>query len=101
MTTIRNLQRGEGRTFKIRTRDAAGALTDPTTLVVQVRNPSAATTTYTYDGIASDITKTATGLYTFSQTFDASGTWYVRIVATGAVADAENYTVIVADDEFN
>lgn len=101
MITIRNMQRGEGRTFKIRTRNAAGALADPDALVVQVRNPSAITTTYTYDGVADDITRTATGLYSFSQTFDASGTWYVRIVATGAVADAENYTVIVADDEFN
>ena len=69
---------GEG--FK----DAAGSLTDPTTVTLVVKEPDGTETTYT----TVQVTHDATGRYSKDFAPDQSGTHFYRWVGTGAVAAA-------------
>ena len=65
--------------------DRNGAAEDPTTLKIVTRNPSGTETVYVY-GTASEVVKTAVGVYefTFPQfTSTVVGSWTLRANATG------------------
>lgn len=67
--------------------DLSGAFADPTTVKVVTRNPSGTETAYTY-GVASEVAKTSTGIYTFTFpqfTATQAGAWYIRWNGTGTV----------------
>jgi len=69
--------------------NAAGVVTDPTTLVLKVRTPGASSaTTYTY-GVGIMIVKDSTGNYHADIPLDTVGTWSYDWVGTGAAAFAE------------
>lgn len=73
-----------------------GTLTDPTTVALEVKNPSASVTTYTYAD--ADITKTSTGVYTMTLTptiLNAVGTWRYSWLSTGTAAGAEQGVIYV------
>lgn len=62
-------------------RDILDALADPTTIVLQVKDPSLNEATEV-------AVTTATGVYTFDLAVDEAGEWWFRFVGTGAVAAA-------------
>lgn len=70
-----------------------GTNTDPTTVSLEVKAPDATVTTYTYAG--SQITKTATGVYTKTLTPTAVGTYNYSWIGTGAAAGAEQGAITV------
>lgn len=59
--------------------------TDPTTITLNITDPTGATTSYTY--AASQITKTSAGVYTKDITCSTAGTWTYEWVGTGTVVD--------------
>jgi hypothetical protein len=62
--------------------------TDPTTVTFKHKVPSGTETSYVY-GIAAEVSRTATGVFTFTvPTITASGRHFVRSVGTGAIATA-------------
>ena len=61
--------------------------TDPTAVVLQVKDPTGNVTTYTY--ALAEIVKSATGVYYRDVSIDESGVWYYRWSGTGAVETAE------------
>lgn len=67
--------------------------TDPTTVTLEVTNPSGTETSYTYAGAT--VTKAATGSYTKELTPDASGYWKYRWIAGGAVVAANSSKFII------
>lgn len=68
--------------------NVGGTATDPTTITLEVTDPSGTPDTYTYGG--GTITKTATGVYTKTITVDQRGTWTYRWTGTGTAADVED-----------
>lgn len=60
--------------------------TDPTTITLEITDPSANTDTYTY--ALSQVVKDATGQYSKEFTPDEAGLWRYRWVGTGAVIAA-------------
>jgi hypothetical protein len=72
------------------------ALADPTGVTLEVLSPAGVLTTKTYS--AGDLTKEGTGVYTYLQTLDVSGTWYYRFKGTGAVKVAGWKPLPVIDD---
>jgi len=78
--------------------NVSGTVTDPTTVTLSIKSPSAITS-YTYAGGA--VTKSGTGVYYKDVSLDAQGTWYWRWVGTGAVATAAEGFVVVRDSEFS
>lgn len=78
----------------------AGVATDPTTVTFKHKLPSGTETSYVY-GIADEVTKTATGVFTFTvPTITASGIHYVRSVGTGALATASESEFVVRNTAF-
>lgn len=71
----------------------SGAHTDPTTVSLLIEKPDKSQTTYTY--AASEITKSATGVYTKQVTLDAVGIWRYVWTGTGACASSDSGTVTV------
>lgn len=72
----------------INIRNTAGALADPTTLVVTLRAPDGTQTTYTYL-VNAEITRTSVGVFVFhspalDQVTSQKALWWVAWVATGA-----------------
>lgn len=83
-----------GQSLKLRaTFTVDGAVTDPTSITLIVRDPAGTSNTYTYAGAT--ITKDSTGIYSKNVAFDSEGTWRWRWVGTGTVvASAEGEVVI-------
>lgn len=80
-----------GMTFSV-----AGTNTDPTAVSLELKSPAGAVTTYTY--AATQITKSATGIYTKtldSSILNAAGTWNYSWIGTGSAAGAEQGKVVV------
>lgn len=75
-------------TFKVAT-----VLTDPTTVTLKVRDPSANTDTYTYAG--GTVTKNSTGDYSKNVAVDEAGTWHYQWIGTGAAAGLDEGTFFV------
>lgn len=68
-------------------RNAAGTLTDPTTVTLKHEDPSGNETSLTYAG--GTVTKSSTGIYYADVTVDESGTWKYKWIGTGTVAQAD------------
>lgn len=64
----------------------AGVATDPTTVSLDVTDPTGSTTTYTYAG--GQITKVSTGKYTKDIASSADGEWQYVWTGTGPASDA-------------
>ena len=72
----------------------SGTLTDPSTVSLLVRSPTAtASTTYTY--ALAEVTKSTTGIYYKDVPFSIEGTWHWRWVGTGTVAAADEGNVMI------
>ena len=72
-----------------------GTATDPTAVSLVVTDPTGTATTYTY--AASQITKTATGVYTKDVPCPTAGVWSYVWVGTGAASDVTAGTWTVQD----
>lgn len=77
----------------------SSALTDPTTITLQVMAPSGTTTAYTY--ALAQVTKSGTGVYYKDVTFDVEGTWKYRWVGTGTCIAATEGEVEVTRSPFS
>ena len=60
--------------------DATGAVTDPTTVLAQHKDPSGNVTALTVGG---GITKSGTGIYYYDIDVDEDGTWLYRFYGQG------------------
>lgn len=67
-----------------------GAATDPTTITLEVTDPSGTTDSYTHGG--GTLTKDSTGVYSKTITVDERGTWLYKWTGTGTAADIEDGT---------
>lgn len=67
--------------------------TDPTTLSLEVKDPSGNTDTYTY--ALSQITREAAGKFYKVITFDEAGWWIYEWQGTGAVIDVASNKIYV------
>lgn len=76
-----------------------GDLADPTEVTLYVLNPAGTLTTYTYG--ASEVTRASLGLFTRLLVLDASGAWYYRFKATGALTVGGWKLLPVIDDPFD
>lgn len=68
--------------------NASSVATDPTTITVKVEDPSQNESTYVY-GTDADVVKDSTGNYHLDVTPDETGTWVVRWIGTGTVAQVD------------
>lgn len=75
-------------TFKVAT-----VLTDPATVTLKVRDPSANTDTYTYAG--GSVTKNSTGDYSKNVAVDEVGTWRYQWIGTGSAAGLDEGEFVV------
>ena len=71
----------------------ANAPTDPTTVTLEVKDPSGNIDTYTY--ALAQVTKFATGVYYKDITIDETGYWYYQWAVTGAVEGADEGYIVV------
>lgn len=78
--------------------DSNGTAADPTTVTLEVKDPSGNEATYTY--ALSQITKSSTGIYYKDVTTDEGGTWYYRWLGSGTVASADEGYFYVEDSKF-
>ena len=62
--------------------NASDVLTDPTTVVLAVKDPAGTTTSYTY--ALGTVTKSATGIYYRDVTMATAGKWLYRFTGTGS-----------------
>jgi hypothetical protein len=67
--------------------------TDPTTVTLEVTDPSGNEDTYTYAGGTVD--KDATGIYSKTFTPDEAGYWKYRFVGTGACISANSFKFVM------
>lgn len=81
MAAIPEYDVGDSPRFTVEFRNADGVPADPTVVTAKVQDPAATETTPT-------ATKLATGIYYIDIDITASGTWYARMVGTGAVKAA-------------
>ena len=73
--------------------NSAGVAADPTTITLNVKDPSGNVGTYTY--ALAEITKSATGVYYKDISLDETGYWYYQWAGTGAVESVdEDYLVV-------
>lgn len=73
-----------------------GVLTNPTTLVVTVKPPSANAYTMVY-GVDAGVIRDATGLYRIQIPLSESKAWKVEVKSTGAVAGMQPYVINVRE----
>jgi hypothetical protein len=89
MPAIEQYEIGDAPVVTILTKNISGTLTDPTTLTVHLQRSGAASTSYVY-GTAPEVTRSTTGTFAFAvPTIAGAGYHQIRVVATGAVAAAE------------
>lgn len=72
--------------------------TDPSTVSIQVRDPSGTTSTYTYG--SATISKEATGIYYKDIVLDSEGVWKAYMVGTGLCRAADIEAVQCRPDPF-
>ena len=87
-----NLHVGDALQLKA-TFTVSGTKTDPTTITLEVKDPSGNTDTYTYADAT--ITKDGTGVYSKTVTFDEAGWWTYEWTGTGTVIAVEGNKVYV------
>jgi hypothetical protein len=73
--------------------NSAGTNTDPTEVILRVKDASGNVDVYTYT--LAEITQSATGIYTKAITLDESGDWFYRWEATGDVIAAVEGAIYV------
>lgn len=78
--------------------DETGALADPTTVTLKVRDPDGVTDTYTYSGAS--ITRDALGKFSKQVTLDQAGVWAYHWKGTGTVVITDENTVEVEASEY-
>jgi len=80
--------------------NAAGALTNPSTVVAILRTPAGVETTTTSPNAA--IVNTSTGVWAFTlpSAFDTAGNWQVRIKGTAGLIAAAETTMAVRASAF-
>jgi hypothetical protein len=72
--------------------------TDPTAVILKVKDPSGNIATYTY--ALSEITKSATGVYYKDISIDEDGEWHYNFTGTGTVETADETSFEVEHSEF-
>jgi hypothetical protein len=72
---------------------ATNTPTDPTTLMLEVKDPSGNVGVYTY--AAAEITRESVGVFYKDITFDEAGWWVYEWHATGAVIAVEGNKILV------
>ena len=72
--------------------------TDPTTIVLKVKNPAGTSIAYTY--LAAEITKSANGIYYKEISVTDDGMWYYRWEGTGNLLAASEHSFKVRSSEF-
>jgi len=77
-----------------------GVATDPTTTTFKVKHPDASIDEFVY-GIDSEVIRDSAGAYRMDIDCDASGTFYYRIEAEGAVVDAIEKSFEVKRSQFD
>lgn len=87
--------------FILRITDPTDADTpvDPSGLTFKTKNPSAATSTYTY-GTDAALVKDSTGNYHIDLQLATAGTWHYRWDATGSFAGAQEGSIVVNTSQF-
>lgn len=80
--------------------DAAGALTDPSTVVAIVRTPAGVETTTTSPNAALVNTSTGVWAFTLPTALTAAGNWRVRIKGTAGLIAAAETTLAVRASAF-
>jgi hypothetical protein len=80
--------------------NAAGTLTNPSTVVAILRTPAGVETTTTSPNAA--IVNTSTGVWAFTlpSAFDTAGNWQVRIKGTAGLIAAAETTLVVRPSAF-
>lgn len=98
---MRGVDRGDTRTATVTFTNPTGVLTNPSSVVFLVINPTgpASQTSYVY-GTAPEVTRPTTGVYVLTLTFTISGTWEIRCESTGTVKEAASGLVVVKADPF-
>lgn len=94
---------GQRARFRAIFRDEAKTLTNPSTTVFTVRDPAGAQTTYTL-GVDSQVTQESVGTIRLDLPITsgmAAGTWRVRVVGTGACADATEQSFQIVASSFS
>ena len=71
----------------------SGTKTDPTTVTLQVRDPSGNTDLYTYS--LAEITRDSAGVFSKIITFDEAGYWTYEWAGTGACIAVEGNKILV------
>lgn len=74
-------------------RNLAGALADPTTITVKVRQEVGDVETFTYAG--AQVVREDVGLYYLDYTPTRSGRLYYRFIGTGIDTVAETYLIVL------
>lgn len=78
----------------VEVKDANLAYTDPSTITMEVEDPSGNTNTYTLAG--GHFTKVSTGIYYCPIVIDEAGRWDITVVTTGIVASESIYFDAIA-----
>lgn len=91
---------GQKPTFTATFRLANGDLHDPTTVAAKVRTPSGVETEYVY-GDSLELERVSTGVYTLSVLVTEPGDWYIRFMAEGSLATAEEERFCVTPSAFD
>ena len=81
--------------------NAAGVLTDPTTVTFYAKGPSFTNEESFVFGVDAEVVKDATGQYHADFTFTGAGAHWFRTKGTGTVATAEEVRVKVRPSAFD
>ena len=76
----------------------AGVPTDPTTIILKLKNLSDVVIPYTY--ALGELTKSGTGAYYKDVKLNKIGEWFYRFEGTGTVEAVEEAYCVVEDSEF-
>jgi len=79
-------------------RNAANALTDPSTIELQYQDPTGNETTKTF--ASAELTKSSTGIYYFDLTVDEAGIWFYRYESSGVPKASAESTFDVSVSQF-
>lgn len=79
-------QVGDSVTLQATFTSLSGVNTDPTTVMLKVRDPGGTTTTYTWAG--GDITKAAPGVFQYALSITTAGRYWYKWFGTGTVQAA-------------
>lgn len=75
--------------------------TDPTTVALEIQDPSGNKATYSYGDTDGLVTKSSTGVYAFLLSFDEAGWWTYEWNATGAVVAKQPGKVYVNQEQID